>query len=185
MRLSARSEESRPADPAALRSTTPATRSDSARCRQLKLASARSHVRIRQARRNTVSRGELPIAPDVRVAGYGRSTTSPSATRRIRVQYATACPPTSTTERSAVSGPSRNRTRSTSSFESGVAAATTQPNDRDAAISTRSLARDGRTPRSPHAAAPRSSRPRRAPWRLRRATAASRQRAQPGPAVFL
>jgi hypothetical protein len=34
---------------------------------------------------------------------------------------------------------SRNRTRSTSSFESGVAAATTQPNDRDAAISTRVL----------------------------------------------
>ena len=47
-----------------------------------------------------------------------------SATPRIRVQYATACPPTSTTERSAVNGPSCTRTRSTSSLESGVAAAT-------------------------------------------------------------
>jgi hypothetical protein len=43
----------------------------------------------------------------------------------LRTQYATACPPTSTTERSAVRGPSCTRTRSTSSLDSGVAAATT------------------------------------------------------------
>jgi hypothetical protein len=55
----------------------------------------------------------------------GRNPGIRSATPRIRTQYATACPPTSTTERSAVRGPSCTRTRSTSSLDSGVAAATT------------------------------------------------------------